>query len=301
MTSISSILNGAFGLVRDRPVTVLVWCGIYLAVTVGSALFWLPIQAQMMTMGTNSRALDDLPALFVGFGLFGLAALLVQMILLTAAYRAVLRPGDGRFAFLRFGMDELRETLLAIVMIVAFYALIVAGALVIGVGAAFLGRGGTAGIVLAVLLGLILTIAFLCLVIWLAVRLCLAFPLTLLRRRFVIGEAWRLSKGRFWTLFGAFIAIFFLYFICSVVVSSVTAASYMSALANGGLFAPGKDPAVQQAAFIRQFTTITPVMVIGWIFGGLLGGAFMALNGGATATAVRDLTVDDGELIERFS
>lgn len=302
MTSVSSILNGAFGLVRERPLAVLVWCGCYLAVTIGWALYWMPFQSALLTAGANpGRTIEDLPALFIGIGLFGLGAIIVQMVLITAAYRAVLRPRESGFAFLRFGMDEVRQIVLAIVMIVGFYILIFVGFFAIAFGGAFLAGIGTAGKVLGILLGIVLGIAFLCLCIWLAVRLCVAFPLMVLRRRFAIGEAWRLSRGNFWTLFGAFIVVAVLYIVCAGVIGTLTAASYMSALMSGGILDPGgKTSAVQQAAMIRQFTAITPMTVIGWVLSGLVGGVFIALNGGATATAVRDLTVDDDSLARQF-
>lgn len=302
-TSVSSILNGAFGLVRQHPLAVAVWACIYLAVTIGSALFWLPFQTRMLTAGTNpQQAFQDLPTLFIGIGLFGLGAVAVQMVLITAAYRAVLRPEQSGFAFLRFGMDEIRQIVLAIVMIVGFYALLIVGFLAIAFGIGFMSVAGTAGTVLGAILGVLLGIAFTCLCIWLAVRLCLAFPLMVLRRGFAIGEAWRLSRDHFWTLFGAFVVVAVLYIMCAVVVSSFTSASYMSALMTSGAFTPdGKGEAVRQAALIRDMTAITPMTVIGWVLGGLIGGVFIGLNGGATATAVRDLAVDDQELVRRFS
>jgi hypothetical protein len=302
MTSVSSILNGAFGLVRTRPLAVLAWCGCHLAVTVGSALYWLPFQSTLLEMGTNpGRSTQELGALFLGIALFGLGALALQMVLITAAYRAILHPDKSGFAYLRFGVDELLEIVLAIVMIVGFYALIFGGLVAIILGATFVAVLGTAGKVLGILLGILLGIAFLCLCIWLAVRLCLAFPLVVLRHRLAIGEAWRLSRGNFWTLFGAFIVVAVLYIVCVGVIGTLTAASYLSTLMSSGGFDPGgKASAVQQAAMIRQLTAITPLTVIGWVLSALVGGVFIALNGGATATAVRDLTVNDDELARRF-
>lgn len=302
-TSVSSILNGAFGLVRQHPLAVAVWACIYLAVTIGSALFWLPFQTQMLAAGANpQQTVQDLPAMLVGIGLFGLGAIAVQMVLITAAYRAVLRPEESGFAFLRFGMDEIRQIVLAIVMIVGFYGLLIVGFVAIAFGIGFMSVAGTAGTVLGVILGVVLGIAFTCLCIWLAVRLCLAFPLMVLRRSFAIGEAWQLSRGHFWTLFAAFIVVAVLYFVCALVVSSLTTASYMSALMTSGAYAPGaKGEAVRQAALIRDFTAITPLKVIGWLLSGAIGGIFIGLNGGATATAVRDLTGDQEELVRQFS
>ena len=302
-TSVSSILNGAFGLVRRYPKAVAAWACIYLAVTVGSALFWMPIQARLLSAAPNARmGFQDVAPILIGADLFGIGAIVVQMVLITAAYRAVLRPEQSGFAFLRFGMDEIRQIVLAIAMIVGFYVLLLAGFLAIMFGIGFMSAAGTAGAVLGIILGILLGIAFACFCIWLAVRLCLAFPLMVLRRSFAIGEAWRLSRGYFWPLFGAFIVVAVLYFVCAVVISSFTSASYMAALMSSGAFEPGgKGEAVRQAAMIRDMTAIGPMTVIGWIFGGLVGGIFVALNGGATATAVRDLAVDDQELIRQFS
>lgn len=302
-TSVSSILNGAFGLVRRYPRAVAVWAVLYLAVSIGTTLVWMPFQMQILApASTPERAFQDAAPLFAAFGLFGIFALAIQMVLITAAYRAVLRPGESSFAFLRFGMDEIRQIVLAIVMVVGFYALLILGFVALGFGVGFVATAGTAGAVAGVIIAIPLGIAFTCLCIWLAVRLCLAFPLMVLRRSFAIGEAWQLSRGHFWTLFAAFIVVAVLYFVCALVVSSLTTASYMSALMTSGAYAPGaKGEAVRQAALIRDLTAITPLKVIGWLLSGAIGGIFIGLNGGATATAVRDLTGDQEELVRQFS
>ena len=188
MTSVSSILNGAFGLIRDNFPATLVWCGCYLVVTVGSAFYWAPIQLAMFAPEDPAQAFGRMPALLASYGLFVLGCAAIQMILLTAAYRAVLRPTQSGFGFIRFGADELREIVLGIAMMAAFYALLVGGLVAIFAAGVLLGSTGTAGMVLGILLAIIFSLAFVGLCIWLAVRLCLAFPLTLLRRRFAIGD-----------------------------------------------------------------------------------------------------------------
>jgi len=302
MTSVSSILNGAFGLIRDNFPATLVWCGCYLVVTVGSAFYWAPIQLAMFAPEDPAQAFGRMPALLASYGLFVLGCAAIQMILLTAAYRAVLRPTQSGFGFIRFGADELREIVLGIAMMAAFYALLVGGLVAIFAAGVLLGSTGTAGMVLGILLAIIFSLAFVGLCIWLAVRLCLAFPLTLLRRRFAIGEAWRLSRGHFWSLFGALLVIFVLYVVATSVVGSMTAASYLSALGEAGLFGPDAtiDPG-QQATLISTLTRITPMNVAGWIIGGLVGGIFTGLSGGATATAVKELVGDHEEVAARFA
>ncbi len=302
MTSVSSLLNGAFGLIRNHPRAVLAWCAGYLVVTVGTALYWMPLQSAMLTPEAGPQALQDLPVMLLGYGIVGIAAIAIQMVLLSAAYRAVLRPAQASFAYLRFGANELRQIVLAIAVIVGFYLLIAGGIFAIAFGAAYFARLGPAAAIIATIVAAFGGLAFICLCVWLAVRLCLAFPLMMLRGRFAIGEAWRLSRGHFWTLFATFIIVAILYFVCSAVIGSITMASYMSALVQGGLFDPGaKTGAAQEAAMLRQLTAITPLTVIGWLLGAIVGGVFTGLNGGATATAVKDLTATDEELANTFA
>ena len=56
---------------------------------------------------------------------------------------------------------------------------------------------------MAVIPALLLSAAIFCLAVWLQVRLSLVFSLTFLRRKFIIGDSWELTRGRLWSLFAA--------------------------------------------------------------------------------------------------
>jgi hypothetical protein len=170
---------------------------------------------------------------------------------------------------------------------------LVLGAL-IGVVAAATGAIG-----IAAALAMIEMILLFVLFFWLWTRFALAFPLTLLRGRIIIGESWRITRGRFWSLFAAFFVIVLILLILWVAVTMVTSGGYFAQLAKGGT-----DPiAMQQAAQqqMRQLGSISGRMVAGWIFGGIVGGLTVALWGGSVATAARELTVNPDEIAETFA
>jgi len=138
--------------------------------------------------------------------MFGLYLLLMigLLVLYTAALRAAVRPAESGFAYLRLGMDEVRMVLVALVLSVGFFLLYVLLALVIGViGGVVAVAARAAAVPVFVLLGLIVFAVL----IFFYVRFSLAFALTMQRGKIMIGESWNLTKGRFWTLFGAYFVV----------------------------------------------------------------------------------------------
>jgi hypothetical protein len=289
-----TVVGGAFRLVRDHPAAVAIWGLVYGATTVAST-FMLQPMANMQAVRTGAVS----PMSWMGgFFLFELVALLFFVILMTAAQRAVLRPDEKGFAYIRFGLDELRMIglflLLAVLGYVGMILIFVLVAMIVGVVVA--GAGAGAGIVLAVILGF----AVLGLFIWLEVRLSLAFPLTLLRRRFVLGESWQVTKGRFWSLFAAYLIIALIVFAMTMAVGLVTAGPYLSAMMRN----LGNPEAMQSAAdaqIANQFGNISAMTVVGWILGAVAGALMVALSGGAVATAAAELVGDDEAIAETFA
>ena len=220
--NVGSILGGAFSLIRERPGAMAVWGLIYLATEVVLGLG----TSSLLGSGINMVGTWSL-ILLLNFALF-----LVVMVLYTAIQRAVLRPGDGGFASLRLGMDEVRAILLMIFYVVLFYiGLIFLGVVMV----LFVGATANTGSVATMWFMLVIQlIGLFCLLAWFYVKLSLSFPLTLLRRRFVMGEAWTLSMGRFWTLFGAYFVIFVIVFVLSLVIGLLTQQEYFSAVLQGG-------------------------------------------------------------------
>jgi hypothetical protein len=144
------------------------------------------------------------------------------------------------------------------------------------------------------LLALVEFVVLMCAMIYIEVRLSLAFPLTFLRRSFVVGEGWRLSKGRFWTLFGAYFIIGLVYMLLAAVLTGVALAPLFSELAQAGDTPDGIQLAM--AHFMGGFATLD-ARNVGLLLGtALLGGLALALFGGAMATAARDLLAGDPAL-----
>jgi hypothetical protein len=225
--------------------------------------------------------------------------LVLYAVLFAAAQRAVLQPERQGFFYLRLGMDELRLLALSVIFFVGFYIAMVVVAvlmsLLIGVLAALSGSVG-----LAAGLAIVEALAIFVLAIWFWTRFALAFPLTLLRGRIVIGEAWRITRGRFWTLFTAMLVIFLIVLALWILFSAVVSGGYYAQLMHSA----GDPVAVQQAAqqqMARQFGAITGMTVVGWILGAIVGGLTIAIWGGAVATAARLLTFNPDEIAETFA
>jgi hypothetical protein len=309
MTSVGSILGGAFGLVRREPLAVLVWALLYLAAMALLLLAMRPafeIYADLISSqlaAAPGKPLDPqalqpyiarLQAVAgIGFlGQIGLFAL--QTTLFTAAQRAVLRPAERRFFYLRFGMAELIQMGLAFLLIIglsfgSLLAMLILG-IVVGIAAAASGSPAVAVLLFA--------ISFLVLMggtIYVMVRLSLAFPLTFIRGDLVIGESWRLGRGRFWPLFGAYFVIMIVQQLLAMALLALAFAPVVSeAMQSGG------TPEAAQLAFRHQmehFVSLDPGAIAIIVGFGLLTGFGIALFGGAVATAARDLTGGEGRAV----
>lgn len=301
MTSIGSILGGAFGLVRRHPLSVLVWGLLYVAAIGLLVLAMRPLfsvyaelfSRQLAAGGKGPMNPQDLQP-FMGrlqsaggivflseIGVFALV-----MILFTATQRAILRPAERGLFYLRLGGDELRLLGLGLVLAVCLYIAMFLAMLIMFIPAAIIGfaSGSPGAIALIVLVEMVVLT---CAMIYVEVRLSLAFPLTFLRRSFVVGEGWRLSRGRFWTLFGAYFVIGLIYVVLASVLVGVAVAPFFAEMAQG----PNTPEAFQSAAMhLMEGFLVLDARNAGLILGGaLLGGLVIALFGGAMATAVRDL------------
>ena len=304
MTSIGSIVGGAFGSVLRRPLAVLVWGLVYIAVTVGFALVMRPmLTAQSAMMAGGPRPDPQLLAanMQMVMGPLLLAEILffvVVVVLFAAAMRAVLRPEAPGFAYLRLGMDELRLLGLGIVLAVGFYIafLIVFLLLALVVG---LIAGISHSVGVAVVLGVAAFVALFGATFFLQVRLSLSFPLTLLRGRIIVGEAWRLSQGRFWTLFGGYLVVWLVNMVLFGLVAAFTFGPYLSELAQGGLSPQAVREAMQHQMARAQ--VIDAMVILGWVLSGLVGGFGIATFGGAVATAARDLAGGPEDDVETFA
>ncbi|HWI86717.1 MAG TPA: hypothetical protein VNT42_10405, partial [Sphingomonas sp.] len=212
--------------------------------------------------------------------------LLIFVVLWTAVFRAVIFPAESRFAYLRAGMDELRLLAVMLILMIGGYLALLLVILAVGALVAILAAAaGSTGV--AAVVGVIFGFAILCLATWVAVRFSPAGPLTIYRRKIVIGPAWRLTRGTFWRLFGAY-----------VLVALVLMAIYLPVIfiqmgpVLGDLMHPA-DP--QAAARIAEWQAarysggLSPGMIGVAFVSAILGGVALALQAGVTAVATTQL------------
>jgi hypothetical protein len=300
MLNVGMIIGGGVRLVRERLGSVLVWGAVYSVGAFALGYFMMSSMMPMEALGDRtdpSRALASIGAFFGEMVLLELAFLCLYAILLTAAQRAVLRPDEGGLAFIRFGGDELRMIGLALFLgflflIGYFIAAAILGLIMVAVGMA---SGAPGAMAPAAIIGVLIIF---CLVMFFWVRVSLAFPLTLMRRRFVLGEAWRLSRGHFWTLFGGYVVLILIVLGLAIIASFALQGSYWSQLMSG-LTAPEAQRAAR-AQMETQYRLGLP-MLLALVVGIVLGGLTIAFTGGALATAARALADDHEGVAQTFA
>ncbi len=210
-----------FRLVRRNPLVLVAWTVLYAVVSLAALFAMAPVVEQLVGWQEEARTLregaepgiDAVWSMMAEFGgiMIQMAwlipvAMVVEAMMAAAVARGVLRPRNGAFGYLSLGMDEVRVLVVTFVlglfMILACVAVSVAFGVVVA-AARSAGAGGWIGLI--VFLGLL---AGVWLLIWLAVRLSLAVPITVAEQRFAFFDSFALTKGRFWPLLGmAVIAI----------------------------------------------------------------------------------------------
>jgi hypothetical protein len=198
-----------FRVVRRHPMTLVFWSLFYGAVIVAAFAVMGPTLISFVTATEqleNSGAtptLEEFAPLFqmmgVIFAVLMPLSLVASAMIYAAVARAVVRPGESAFGYLRLGMDEVRVVVVSLVMFVIFTVLMVALSAVVG---AAIGVTVASEMPALWLLVVLLVLASIALFIWLAVRLSLAIPITMAERRIAIFDSFGLTRGRFWSLLG---------------------------------------------------------------------------------------------------
>jgi hypothetical protein len=227
-----------FRVVRQRPLALVFWALFYavliaaaLALVGGSVIGLMSMAEQLETSGAASPE-AFLPVLTSYAAILGVIlpiSLVASAMLYAAVSRAVLRPSESAFGYLRLGMDEVRVLVVSVALFLVFMVLATVVAVLIGVVAGIATSAEMPALWLVVVL---LVIAAAALFIWLSVRLCLAIPITMAERRIAIFDSFGVTKGRFWPLLGMAL----LAGVMSIVVSLLGSLVAMPVqLATGGL------------------------------------------------------------------
>lgn len=301
MVTVGSVVGGGFALLKTQWRAALIWGLIYAAVSAAMSLamrpMFEPMMGQAMTVDGATVDPNVMAAAMGQFFLIYVVLMFLMLVLYAAALRGALHPEESAFAFLRVGMDEVRLLGLAVVLGIASLVVMVALMLVLGIVAAIVavvtgaGTGTEQGGVAAVVLTFATIVAIYGAAIYVQVRLSLAFPLTMLRRRITIGESWRLTKGRFWTLFGIYLVIGLIFVVASIAILPIFMGSYLGDIAASGYTEEGLARAAQ-LQLARQFNGLTPLAMATSMIGGAFGTAWFALAAGASAAATTGLLAD---------
>lgn len=288
--SVGQILEGAFGLIRDHYQAVALWAGISFAVNVALLLTIGPAMGGLASLSQGAGGAAFAQSILPMFAV-GLLSSLISVVLYTAAMRAVLRPEASGIGYLRVGMDELRMLLLLILFGFAGFILALGIFLIFGLFGAGVAMSGNPT-ALSILVMMFAGFGAFLLYLFLVLRFSLAFPLTLYRQQITIGEAWALSRGRFWTLFGAALVVTLIGMVMSGASSVFGAGSYLADL----------SPAASDPDSVSQALTgglLQPAMFVQMFVSAIVSAVWIALSGGSAATAAKLLLADEFDDVEQ--
>ena len=203
-----------FRVVWERPWAVAIWAAVQFTASLGDALFVAASAGQairrMAALGIpqvgDPRVVELVREVAPTYGAVLIAGLVLNAVFYAAMNRAVMRPAESWFGYVRLASDELRQLgLFAVLILLAlgFYMVVlIVAATVIGVLGAMLGASAQTG---AGVLLVVLQPAVICALIYFGVRLSLASPITFASGRVSVFGSWAMTRGRFWPLFGTYL------------------------------------------------------------------------------------------------
>jgi hypothetical protein len=224
MTTFSPVTAALEGvrMTRRKPLVVLAWAACYFAMLVVLGLvvafaFGGSVRADLALMSrTNDlRELVGIIARRQGTLLPLIAfAVALQSVITVAIMRAVIRPDERRYAFMRIGKEEGRQFIVALVgWVVALVVTALPSAVLVLVGAGLISLGAVQTNRWVEVLG---AIAVAGLSIWFGIRLSLLSITTFAEGKLDLRRTWALTDRHFWHLLGMYAVAFVLTLLVSV-------------------------------------------------------------------------------------
>ena len=183
----------------------------------------------------------------------------------AACLRWLIRGETGGLLGLTLGADTWRVYFgywVWLFLLIAFYIVcaIVVGGTIFSMAAVMQGDMSNAGPAVAIvppavaIVPFVLVLVLLIGLLYFGVRFAPAAATSIARRRFAFFDAWKVTKGRLWPLFGAYLLLFLMYVVAAIVIAMAFGALIGANVAGqmGGLGAA--PPETPEAAF-RAFAT----------------------------------------------
>jgi hypothetical protein len=292
--AVAEAITEGFGLIRRRPGAVLVWGAVRALYAVCSFGLIAPLfiaQFQDLSRRANGGVttppdLSSMMALNSANMLLSILGAFVAAILSCAVFRAVLKPEEGRFAYLRLGAAEVFLFLLTfgvtILFIVAVLVTVIPLMMVVVIAAVVHAAG--VAVTIAVAGGLCL----LALLIFVLLRLSVAGSMMVEDGRFHLTDAWALTRGHVSELLLVGILLFVILILIEVVLGAFALAIGLAFLAQ----AAGSLAAVH-SLFARppaeMFAILAPGLIVIGLVAVPLFGCLWAILAAPWARAYRDL------------
>jgi len=290
--SAGAAIGAGFRMIGREPVAFMVWClamlmlGVLPQGWVFSQMFGMFGRlAQLSAQGAADPAIGDmfqLQAQMMQLQPISYASSIVsQTLVVGAIFRAMLRPEERSWFFLRLGPRELWLGLvvlvLAVMIFMGMFALMIPVMIVAGVGAAAKVEA------IAFLAPLLMFVAF-GVAIWLLIRLSMAPVMSFARSTFVLFESWPFTRGHALKMFGVALALVIIVWLLELLFG---AAAFVAIAAQGPLDQLFKaDAANPFAGFARLGFGFWAGLAVGWA---VLSTFFCAIFGAAWAEIFRSL------------
>jgi hypothetical protein len=293
--SVGAAIEAGFRLIGRRPLTVLAWGLTQGLMLVAVVLALGPLYVAMFEAarsGQGPTAFQNLsPQILQTEGLAYLVDLfevVIYSIIYCAVWRAVLRPQDSRFAYLRLGMPEF---FVGILLIGAYFALFFGSFIAaIPVAIVIVGLVASKAVAAAVIFGLVAFLVLIVAIVYLLLRFSLVGPLMVDDGKFHLGESWRMTRGHVGSLFLIGLTLFVVALAIDLIFGIVLVAVGAGALAAlaGGL--QNLPIYMQQPNLISRLGPVFILLGVLWV---PFAGVVCALMAAPWASAYLDLKPKD--------
>ncbi len=280
--SASDAAFSGFHFIRRQPTTVLIWAGAYLVYQLANETLLVSLAgdklAVLQSLSETNRtdpaaALAMLPSLALVFVVALPVALAFLSVMNSAVYRALMRPEDVSPGYFRLGQDEVRMAGLILIWVLLAIGY---GFLVLFVSAMGAAIGFASPAPVRPIFFTLWGAAALAALIYPTVRLSLSMPLTVASRHIHVFDSWILTRGRFWSLLGAYALCWIL-----ILVVQLVSTVLISVIATIAILTTGGSMASLRGLFSADVSSLsaffTPARMIAAILAAPVSAAIFAV------------------------